>query len=96
MRARPAAPRGGERARERASAREAFEEAFDKREADKLAKQVAARAAERDEYLAARESNAERERAFKAACRKAGHFGFGFGPDGRPLLHGGYAGMGSK
>ena len=71
-----------------------FEAHHDKAEAARLAEQVETRAEERAAWLAAQEATAEKRAAWKAACRAQGHFGFGFGPDGRPLLHAGFSGFG--
>lgn len=55
------------------------------------AKRVDARAKERREAREAWEAeHGDRVAAERRAARAAGHFGFGFGPAGRPRLHGGY------
>ena len=55
---------------------------------------VETRARERREARDAwRAEHGDRADAAKAAHRRAGHFGHGFGPDGRPKLHSGYKDM---
>ena len=62
----------------------------DKREREKLDAQAKKRREEREAY---ERENGPRLRAEAAAARAGGHFGHGFGADGRPKLHSGYKDM---
>ena len=78
------------RAEDRREAYEKLAEHVEKREQAK----VEARAKKRQSERAAWEKeHGPRVRAEKAAARAGGHFGHGFGADGRPRLHSGYKDM---
>ena len=78
------------RAEDRREAYEKLAEHVEKREQAK----IEARAKKRQSERAAWEKeHGPRVRAEKAAAKAQGHFGHGFGGDGRPLLHSGYKDM---
>ena len=78
------------RAEDRREAYEKLAEHVEKREQAKVEARAKKRQAERDAW---EKEHGPRVRAEKAAARAGGHFGHGFGADGRPLLHSGYKDM---
>ena len=78
------------RAEDRREAYEKLAEHVEKREQAKVEARAKKRQAERDAW---EKEHGPRVRAEKAAARSQGHFGHGFGSDGRPLLHSGYKDM---
>ena len=78
------------RAEDRREAYEKLAEHVEKREQAKVEARAKKRQAERDAW---EKEHGPRVRAEKAAAHAGGHFGHGFGADGRPLLHSGYKGM---
>jgi len=78
------------RAEDRREAYEKLAEHVEKREQAKVEARAKKRQAERDAW---EKAHGPRVRAEKAAARSQGHFGHGFGSDGRPLLHSGYKDM---
>ena len=78
------------RAEDRREAYEKLAEHVEKREQAKIEARAKKRQAERDAW---EKEHGPRVRAEKAAARAGGHFGHGFGADGRPRLHSGYKDM---
>ena len=78
------------RAEDRREAYEKLAEHVEKREQAKVEARAKKRQAERDVW---EKEHGPRVRAEKAAARSQGHFGHGFGADGRPRLHSGYKDM---
>ena len=78
------------RAEDRREAYEKLAEHVEKREQAKVEARAKKRQAERDAW---EKEHGPRVRAEKAAAKAQGHFGHGFGSDGRPLLHSGYKDM---
>ena len=78
------------RAEDRREAYEKLAEHVEKREQARIAARAQKRQAERDAW---EKEHGPRVRAEKAAARAGGHFGHGFGADGRPRLHSGYKDM---
>ena len=78
------------RAEDRREAYEKLAEHVEKREQAKIAARAKKRQSERDAW---EREHGPRVRAEKAAARSQGHFGHGFGSDGRPRLHSGYKDM---
>ena len=78
------------RAEDRREAYEKLAEHVEKREQAKIAARAQKRQAERDAW---EKEHGPRVRAEKAAAKAQGHFGHGFGSDGRPRLHSGYKDM---
>ena len=78
------------RAEDRREAYEKLAEHVEKREQAKVAARAKKRQAERDAW---EREHGPRVRAEKAAAKAQGHFGHGFGSDGRPRLHSGYKDM---
>ena len=78
------------RAEDRREAYEKLAEHVEKREQAKIEARAKKRQAERNAW---EKEHGPRVRAEKAAARAGGHFGHGFGADGRPLLHSGYKDM---
>jgi len=78
------------RAEDRREAYEKLAEHVEKREQAKIEARAKKRQAERDAW---EREHGPRVRAEKAAARSQGHFGHGFGSDGRPRLHSGYKDM---
>ena len=78
------------RAEDRREAYEKLAEHVEKREQAKIAARAKKRQAERDAW---EKEHGPRVRAEKAAAKAQGHFGHGFGSDGRPRLHSGYKDM---
>ncbi len=78
------------RAEDRREAYEKLAEHVEKREQAKVEARAKKRQSERDAW---EKEHGPRVRAEKAAARSQGHFGHGFGSDGRPLLHSGYKDM---
>ena len=72
------------RAEDRREAYEKLAEHVEKREQAKVEARAKKRQAERDAW---EKEHGPRVRAEKAAAKAQGHFGHGFGSDGRPLLH---------
>ena len=85
----PARPRTS-RAEDRREAYEKLAEHVEKREQAKVEARAKKRQAERDAW---EKEHGPRARAEKAAAKAQGHFGHGFGADGRPRLHSGYKDM---
>ena len=78
------------RAEDRREAYEKLAEHVEKREQAKVEARAKKRQAERDAW---EKEHGPRVRAEKAAAKAQGHFGHGFGSDGRPRLHSGYKDM---
>ena len=78
------------RAEDRREAYEKLAEHVEKREQAKVEARAKNRQAERDAW---EKEHGPRVRAEKAAAKAQGHFGHGFGSDGRPRLHSGYKDM---
>ncbi len=78
------------RAEDRREAYEKLAEHVEKREQAKVEARAKKRQAERDAW---EKEHGPRVRAEKAAAKAQGHFGHGFGADGRPRLHSGYKDM---
>ena len=78
------------RAEDRREAYEKLAEHVEKREQAKIEARAKKRQSERDAW---EKEHGPRVRAEKAAARSQGHFGHGFGSDGRPRLHSGYKDM---
>ena len=78
------------RAEDRREAYERLAEHVEKREQAKIEARAKKRQSERDAW---EREHGPRVRAEKAAAKAQGHFGHGFGSDGRPLLHSGYKDM---
>ena len=78
------------RAEDRREAYEKLAEHVEKREQAKIAARAQKRQSERDAW---EKEHGPRVRAEKVAARAGGHFGHGFGADGRPRLHSGYKDM---
>ncbi len=78
------------RAEDRREAYEKLAEHVEKREQAKIEARAKKRQSERDAW---EKEHGPRVRAEKAAARAGGHFGHGFGSDGRPRLHSGYKDM---
>jgi len=78
------------RAEDRREAYEKLAEHVEKREQAKIEARAKRRQSERDAW---EKEHGPRVRAEKAAARAGGHFGHGFGADGRPRLHSGYKDM---
>ena len=78
------------RAEDRREAYEKLAEHVEKREQAKIEARAKKRQAERDAW---EKEHGPRVRAEKAAAKAQGHFGHGFGSDGRPRLHSGYKDM---
>ena len=78
------------RAEDRREAYEKLAEHVEKREQAKIAARAKKRQSERDAW---EREHGPRVRAEKAAAKAQGHFGHGFGSDGRPRLHSGYKDM---
>ena len=78
------------RADDRREAYEKLAEHVEKREQAKVEARAKKRQAERDAW---EKEHGPRVRAEKAAAKAQGHFGHGFGSDGRPRLHSGYKDM---
>ena len=78
------------RAEDRREAYEKLAEHVEKREQAKIAARAQKRQSERDAW---EKEHGPRVRAEKAAAKAQGHFGHGFGADGRPRLHSGYKDM---
>ena len=78
------------RAEDRREAYEKLAEHVEKREQAKIEARAKKRQSERDAW---EKEHGPRVRAEKAAARSQGHFGHGFGSDGRPRLHSGYEDM---
>ena len=78
------------RAEDRREAYEKLAEHVEKREQAKVEARAKKRQSERDAW---EKEHGPRVRAEKAAARSQGHFGHGFGSDGRPRLHSGYKDM---
>ena len=78
------------RAEDRREAYEKLAEHVEKREQAKIAARAQKRQSERDAW---EREHGPRVRAEKAAAKAQGHFGHGFGADGRPRLHSGYKDM---
>ena len=78
------------RAEDRREAYEKLAEHVEKREQAKIAARAKKRQAERDAW---EKEHGPRVRAEKERAKAAGHFGHGFGADGRPRLHSGYKDM---
>ena len=77
-------------AEDRREAYEKLAEHVEKREQAKVEARAKKRQAERDAW---EKEHGPRVRAEKAAAKAQGHFGHGFGADGRPRLHSGYKDM---
>ena len=78
------------RAEDRCEAYEKLAEHVEKREQAKVEARAKKRQTERDAW---EREHGPRVRAEKAAAKAQGHFGHGFGSDGRPRLHSGYKDM---
>ena len=78
------------RAEDRREAYEKLAEHVEKREQAKIEARAKKRQSERDAW---EKEHGPRVRAEKAAAKAQGHFGHGFGSDGRPRLHSGYKDM---
>ena len=78
------------RAEDRREAYEKLAEHVEKREQAKIEARAKKRQAERDAW---EKAHGPRVRAERAAAKAQGHFGHGFGADGRPRLHSGYKDM---
>ena len=78
------------RAEDRREAYEKLAEHVEKREQAKIEARAKKRQSERDAW---EKEHGPRVRAEKAAAKAQGHFGHGFGADGRPRLHSGYKDM---
>ena len=78
------------RAEDRREAYEKLAEHVEKREQAKIAARAKKRQSERDAW---EREHGPRVRAEKAAAKAQGHFGHGFGSDGRPRLPSGYKDM---
>ena len=78
------------RAEDRREAYEKLAEHVEKREQAKIEARAKKRQSERDVW---EKEHGPRVRAEKAAAKAQGHFGHGFGSDGRPRLHSGYKDM---
>ena len=78
------------RAEDRREAYEKLAEHVEKREQAKVEARAKKRQTERDAW---EREHGPRVRAEKAAAKAQGHFGHGFGADGRPRLHSGYKDM---
>ena len=78
------------RAEDRREAYERLAEHVEKREQAKIEARAKKRQSERDAW---EREHGPRVRAEKAAAKAQGHFGHGFGADGRPRLHSGYKDM---
>ena len=78
------------RAEDRREAYEKLAEHVEKREQAKIEARAKKRQSER---AALEKEHGPRVRAEKAAAKAQGHFGHGFGSDGRPRLHSGYKDM---
>ena len=75
------------RAEDRREAYEKLAEHVEKREQAKIEARAKKRQSERDAW---EKEHGPRVRAEKAAAKAQGHFGHGFGADGRPRVHSGY------
>ena len=78
------------RAEDRREAYEKLAEHVEKREQAKIEARAKKRQSERDAW---EKEHGPRVRAERAAAKAQGHFGHGFGADGRPRLHSGYKDM---
>ena len=78
------------RAEDRREAYEKLAEHVEKREQAKIEARAKKRQSEREAW---EKEHGPRVRAEKAAAKAQGHFGHGFGSDGRPRLHSGYKDM---
>jgi len=85
-----ARPRNRDPAEDR---REAYEKLADHVEKREKAKTDAYAKKQQSERAQWEKEHGPRVRAEQAAAKAAGHFGHGFGSDGRPRLHSGYADM---